>query len=340
MNYKKHIFFLILLLSSTPWLFAQTRMPANPRLMDKVKSGEVKPPVENRIPYIPRIPANLDYHTDIVYGHTSTSDLKLDVMTLKNYSGQTRPAIVYIHGGGWSAGSKNGIGSAFTKLAQLGYFCVSIDYRLSGEAVFPAQIDDCKTAIRWVRAHAKQYKVDTTHIGVYGGSAGGHLASLMGTSGDIKSLEGKGDWQGYSTKVQAVVDLFGPVDLVSIIQKIQAAQQRFQTPGRASQTSNHPAGAVPAMLGGPVEKQLEKARIASPVTYITPDDPPFLIIHGDEDKVVSIEQSRNFYSKLTSAGVEATLKIYPGEGHGIRNPESQDIIVEFFKQKLPIPPFN
>jgi acetyl esterase/lipase len=254
-------------------------------------------------------------------------------MTLKNYPGQLRPAIIYIHGGGWSGGSKNGIGSAFSKLAQSGYLCVSIDYRLSGEATFPAQIDDCKTAIRWVRAHAKQYKVDTAHIGVFGGSAGGHLAALMGTSGDIKSLEGKGDWQGFSTKVQAVVDLFGPADLTTIVQN----QQRINN-WRRAQTTKPPAGAVNAMLGGPVEKQLEKARIASPVTYITPDDPPFLIIHGDEDKVVSIEQSRNFYSKLTTAGVEATLKIYPGEGHGIRNPESQDIIVDFFKQKLPISP--
>ena len=174
----------------------------------------------------------------------------------------------------------------------------SIDYRLTSTAPFPAQIEDCKAAVRWLRANASTYRLDADQIGAWGMSAGEHLAALLGTSGGVPELEGGGDNMQYSSRVQAVCDVAGPADLPAM-------------PNLGAKR----IAAIEGLLGGPVEKDKVKAIAASPIHYVSKDDPPFLIVHGAGDRVVPVEQSQRFYEALQNAGVNATLKILPEVGH-------------------------
>ena len=154
-------------------------------------------------------------------------------------------------------------------LAAKGYAVASINYRLSQHAVFPAQIEDCKAAIRWLRANAAKYHLDPDHIGVWGASAGGHLVALLGTTGSVKELEGKGGNLDQSSRVQCVVDWFGPTDLATM-----------------GGSHDKPGSPESRLIGGPVQENKEKARKASPLTYVSKDSAPFLIMHGDQDNTV------------------------------------------------------
>lgn len=270
-----------------------------------------------------RLPPDLELIRDVEFRRIDGRALRLNILRPRRMPERPVPAIIYIHGGGWRAGSKDGPQNI--PLARAGYFTVSIDYRLSDEARFPAQIEDCKAAVRWVRAHAKEYNVDPERIGVWGHSAGGHLAALLGTSGGVRELEGDPRAPD-SSRVQAVVDCFGPTDLV-------AAAGRPGGVGRAD-------SAVGALLGGPVGENLERARAASPVTYVSRDDPPFLILHGERDMLVPIAQSELLAEKLREAGVDVTFVRVRNAGHGWGGgaepsvEEIQRMIVGFFNKHL------
>jgi acetyl esterase/lipase len=231
-----------------------------------------------------------------------------------------KPVIVWIHGGGWYKGSKKPLlAGAFV---ERGYAVASIDYRLSDLAVFPAQIHDCKAAIRWLRANAREYNLDAEHIGAWGGSAGGHLAALLGTSGGVKELEGDGGNPEYSSRVQAVCEWYGPSDL----------------PGYA--TASQPArNIVEKLVGGPAAEKKDLLVAASPVTYVSKDSPPFLIAHGDADTLVPLSESKKLVAALKSAGVQVTFDIIPGEKHGFRNPSEpiQKALIFFDKHLKPEP---
>jgi acetyl esterase/lipase len=220
--------------------------------------------------------------------------LKLSIVKPEGAGNSRLPVIVYIHGGGWQENIKELGIVPLTQFARRGYIGVAIEYRLSKEAKFPAQIEDVKCAIRFLRAHAKQYNIDPGRIGVFGESAGGHLASLAGTSGGIAALEGTGGWKGYSSRVQAVCNWSGPV---------------YFAPDTA--TNN----AIYNLLGGTSSNKQSLAKMASPLTYITDDDPPFLIFHGTADEVVKPEQSDSLYKSLIKAKRVATLKLFEGGGH-------------------------
>jgi acetyl esterase/lipase len=214
--------------------------------------------------------------------------------------------ILWIHGGGWRLGSKEDMGAEF--LVPHGYAVASIDYRLSQQAIFPAQIEDCKAAVRWLRAHAREYNLDAAHIGAWGGSAGGHLAALLGTTGDVKELEGTGGNLDESSRVQAVCDLSGPTDFLQIDNtKLRMPQDKPDSP-------------IAQLLGGIPSEHPEKARKANPITYVTPDDSPFLIMHGTQDELVPISQSELLYEALQKAKVDSTFRPVEGIGHG--DPES------------------
>jgi len=187
--------------------------------------------------------------------------------------GRPLPVILWIHGGGWSKGRKEQHSPAISFLND-GYAVASIEYRLSGEAPFPAQIEDCKAAVRWLRANAAKYNLDADRIGAWGHSAGGHLSALLGTSGGVQELEGNGDNMSYSSRVQAVCDVSGPADLLRLYHDASDAS----TGTRPKATSY-----IDALLGGPAEQNKTKAMAASPITYVSKDDPPFLIIHGEND---------------------------------------------------------
>ena len=236
------------------------------------------------------------------------------------------PLIVWIHGGAWSAGSKNG--GTFMQMLSKGYSVASIEYRFSQVAPMPAQINDCKAAIRWIRAHAKEYNIDGAHIGVWGSSAGGHLVALLGTSGDVADLEGDLGNKDQSSRVQAVCDWFGPSDI---------GKMGEQSGPDSKIAHNNPSSPESKLIGGAVLENLEKAAKASPITYVTKDDPPFLIMHGDKDPLVPLKQSETLRDALKTAGVEVELAVQIGDGHGgkkFSSPESNEKIEAFFEKHL------
>jgi acetyl esterase/lipase len=209
---------------------------------------------------------------------------------------------MYIHGGGWVGGDH--YGPANFPFAAQGYFTVSMEYRLSTEAAFPAQIHDCKAAVRWLRANARQYNINPDKIGVWGTSAGGHLAALLGTSANAPELEGKGGSNHYSSSVQAVVDLFGGTDFSGIIGRTEY-RLYMEVAER--------------LVGGPLEEKEDVVRMANPIFYIRNNAPPFLIIHGERDQVVPFDQSQILYDALKRAGVEVSLIKVKDARHGFMN---------------------
>ncbi|MBN2128358.1 MAG: alpha/beta hydrolase [Sedimentisphaerales bacterium] len=233
---------------------------------------------------------------------------------------EQRPLIVWIHGGAWQAGSKNRCPAR--RFVGEGYAVASINYRLSQHAIFPAQIQDCKAAIRHLRAHAEHYGLDTTLFGVWGSSAGGHLVALLGTTGGMEEFD-VGPNPGVSSRVQAVCDFFGPTD--------------FSKMNRFWSTMDHDAPDSPEskLIGGPVQQNKDKVRRASPITYVTKDDPPFLIVHGDKDPLVPHNQSEMLYDALKKASVDATFYTVQGGAHGrFNDPNVQPLVTTFFKKHL------
>jgi len=264
-----------------------------------------------------RIPEGVVVERDVEYGTGGERPLRMHLISPKEKPATPLPVLVWVHGGGWSGGNRDsGLGRSVPMAAQ-GYFCASIEYRLSGEATFPAQIEDCKCAIRYLRAHHEKYGIDPERIGVWGSSAGGHLVALLGTSAGVKELEGTGGWQDFSSEVQAVCDLCGPSD--------------FLFWGEDS----HPA--VRMLLGGTVAEKKDLARLASPVTHVQKKCPPFLIIHGDQDKVVPYQQGEALQKALKAEGVDVTYHLEPGMGHALGGPTINRLIQKFFEKHLQTP---
>lgn len=244
--------------------------------------------------------ARMQIDRSLEYGRIGARFLTLDLYR-REPSATPSPVIVWIHAGGWSSGDKSTTPAA--ALVTGGFAVASIDYRLSSEAKFPAQINDCKAAIRWLRANAKTYNLDADHIGVWGHEAGGHLASLLGTTGDVKELEGDEGNLDQSSRVQAVVDIAGISDLMQ----------------PADPDSKAKPAATPAalLIGGAVADNKEAAQKASPITYVSKDDPPFLVIHGTADQAVSPRQSELFVASLKVAGVNASLDLQIGASNDL-----------------------
>jgi acetyl esterase/lipase len=212
------------------------------------------------------------------------------------------PVIVYIHGGAWLFGSK---GDRVPKdYLKDGYALACINYRLSPEAVFPAQIEDCKAAVRWLRAHAAKYHLDPNRFAAYGQSAGGHLSALLGTTGQTKALD-VGEHLEFSSEVHAVIDYYGPIDF------LQMDAHRLQK-GMVHNDSGSPES---LLIGGLITENKDKVQAANPIAYLTRQAPPFLIVHGDQDALVPIHQSELLSRALQSAGVPVTFHTVKGGGH-------------------------
>ena len=225
------------------------------------------------------------------------------------------PVIAFVHGGGWRKGSRRSGLPFLAPLVSTGkYIGVSIGYRLTDEATWPAQIHDCKAAIRWLRANAKTYHADPTKIIAVGTSAGGHLVAMLGTSGDVSALEGQiGTFINSSSRVSGVIDFFGPANLTNM-----------------GGNHNNPDSPESLLLGGPLLEQKEVAMAASPIHYCSRDDPPFLIIHGTDDKLVPFEQSSQLHKSLQNAGVSTRLIAIEGGGHGRLQSKELDNRVRLF----------
>lgn len=230
----------------------------------------------------------------------------------KRNSDKPLPVIALIHGGGWVNGDRLGYAAQAIQLARTGdYAAVTVGYRLTKEASWPAQVHDCKAAIRWIRAHAKQLKLDADKIAVWGSSAGGHLSSLLGTSGDVKELEGDlGPNTGFSSRVQCVVNLCGPEDFTQALM--------FDKEGKP----NWKDDAVSGLLGGNAQDKTAEAKAASPVTHVSKDDPPFITFHGTKDQRVAFLHAMMIHEALGKAGVtSAVIPITDGGHSSVNHPE-------------------
>lgn len=216
------------------------------------------------------------------------ASLYLDMLCPTPLPSKHAPAVIYLHGGGWAEGERSTAMYPWLNplLAAHGFVTVSVTYRLSRFAPFPAQIYDAKAAVRWVRANAERYHINSKRIGVWGDSAGGHLAALLGVTGDHPMLEGKCGSPGYSSRVQAVAARSAPYDFLS-------------TGGLMINDAPSP---VTQLFGGTIAEREEMMRLASPISHVHPDTPPFQIIHGTLDETVPFEQAARFVDALKAVG--------------------------------------
>jgi acetyl esterase/lipase len=253
---------------------------------------------------------------NVTYCTAGGVDLKMDVYSPRDPVLAT-PLVIFIHGGGWSEGDKAGGAYLYDAPALLdaGFTVASLNYRMAPGHPFPAMIEDVKCAVRAFRANAGEYGIDPNRIGVWGTSAGGHLANLLGTTDEGAGFE-SGEYLDQSSRVQAVLDMYGPADLTVDF-------------------SNTFADLRESVFG-----DFDRAQ-ASPINHVTPDDPPFLILQGDLDLVVPVRQSLMFYERLAAAGVDVQLVVVQGGRHGFDMPgispsraEISTMILEFFQARL------
>ena len=271
-------------------------------------------------------PEGVEAHLELPYAGTDNPRQRLDLYLPKQRkTDKPLPLIVFIHGGGWRNGDKAGGGGKVASFVQSGEFAgASIGYRLTGEAQWPAQIHDCKAAIRWLKAHAKEHGLDPEKIAVWGTSAGGHLVSHLGTSGDVPELEGKlGAHLDQSSRVTCVVNFFGPENFLTMVRQPSTIDR--------TQGTDYPEA---LLLGGPVLERETVAREASPVTHVSKGDAPFFTAHGTKDPLVPFAQAEEIHAALQKAGVQSLLQEMTDGGHGFQSPVLDDRIRKFLDLHL------
>ena len=266
----------------------------------------------------PMLPDGVTVKRDIAYLENGHERQKLDIYLPKEKGDKPLPLVVWIHGGGWAKGSKDGIGNCAWAVGE-GYALASVGYRLTDAAIFPAQLEDCKAGIQWLKDHADDYGYDPDKIVVWGSSAGGHLVSMLGTTGDPDDA---------SDDLQGVIDWFGPSELLTM-------QKERTLPTRLN--ADAPDSFESKLIGGTLQENPDKAREASPLTHVTADDTAFLIMHGTNDALVPLMQSRKLQKALEGVGVSAQLEILEGAGHGgkeFQSDEARAVIRNFLKEQL------
>jgi acetyl esterase/lipase len=265
---------------------------------------------------------------NVIYGKAGEAELKLD---LARPEGNGRfPAIVFIHGGGWYLGNREGYRDEIEEAARRGYVGVTISYRLmkfdeakkettTASPIFPAQIHDAKASIRWLRTNAGKYHIDPNRIGVTGRSAGGHLSLMVGLVDPQSKLEGDSGNAEQSSRVQAVVNVFGPTDMA------------------ACYRTSSVAWIFRLFMGGTPEEVADAYASASPITYVSKDDPPVLTLQGDQDELVPLEQATSLDEKMKSVGARHALTVFKGQGHGFGGEyriKELDAMWAFFEEHL------
>lgn len=263
----------------------------------------------------PNLPAGAEFAGNVAYVKDAHERQKLDIAFFKK--GKPRALLVWIHGGAFMGGDKAENHAIWPDIMKAGYAVATINYRLSGDAKWPAQITDCKAAIRFLRAHGKDYNLAPGRVAVWGSSAGGHLAALVGTSGGAKKLD-VGEHLDQSSAVSCSVDMFGPIDFEKMPQFTSPTSPEARMWGRATSDA------------------LDLAREACPITYLAKDTPPVLIFHGDADGVVNISQSQLFDAAIKKAGAPGEFVTLPGVGHSHVAVwmKERERIMTFFKRHL------
>ena len=272
--------------------------------------------------------AEIAVEKNITYSTADGTELKL---SLARPAGDGPfPAIVFIHGGGWYSGSRDAYQQEIREAAERGYVAATISYRLmqvneekkettTAEPNFPAQIHDAKAAIRWLRASADQYHVDPDRIGVTGSSAGGHLSLLLGLTDSESGLGGDGGHPDQSSRVQAVVNFFGPTDMAACYE------------------TSSVAWIFRLFMEGTPSEAAETYQTASPVSYVSSDDPPVLTLHGNQDALVPVAQAKLLDEKMKAAGAPHELVVLKNQGHGFRGDAQQKAMQamwDFFEKHL------
>ena len=267
------------------------------------------------------IPDGVELETDISY-REGNEKWRLDLAYAEAKGTTRRPGLVIVHGGGWRGGDKGGglWRSLPLQYAAKGYVCISVNYRLTGEAPFPACVEDVKCAVRWFRANADKYNLDPSRIGAYGNSAGAHLVAMLGLVGPDAGLEGDGPHQQQSSLVQAVCCSATPTDF-----------SNWGRPGRSFRGES-------TLLAGPPETLADRKKQASPISYVGPEAPPFLIIHGTADRTVPFSQGERFSTALRKAGAkDVTFLEFEGAGHGVfgqHSDQTHPAMENFFARTL------
>lgn len=282
-----------------------------------IASGEIK-----LLKAPKEMPLGVIEQKNLEYGKVGERALLLDLYAPEKIS-KPVPGLIFIHGGGWTGGSRDVYKPYTVHYSQNGYVAVTISYRFSGEAPFPAAVEDAKCAVRWLRANAASYRVDPDHIAVIGGSAGGHLSLMVGYSSDVPELEGNGGNPNVSSRAQAVVDFYGPYDLTTDFAR--------------------KAGVVKKFLENKTYDEAPRLYLrCSPLNYLTKDDPPTLIFHGTIDDVVPIEQSDRLAARLKALGIPVVYDRLEGWPHAMDAAEivhqhCQKFMDQFFAKYLPLP---
>lgn len=273
---------------------------------------------QNKKKKAPKLPENVKKIANVEYAKAGDKSLLLDLYLPKN-SSEKVPVIMWVHGGGWLNGSKgNGKG---LWLVEHGYAVVSIDYRLTQEAIWPAQINDCRSAVRFLRSNADKYGLNGDKIAAWGGSAGGHLVAVLGTQ-DLPKDE------KVSSRVQAVLDWYGPSDLLTMPPNNVSEKRTAEMVAKSN-------GAK--LLGATVRDVPDLAKEASGFWNVSKDDPPFLIMHGDKDPGVPVSQSLRLHEKQKKLGAPTELFIVKGAGHGGKlflSEECNKVVLTFFNKVL------
>jgi acetyl esterase/lipase len=244
---------------------------------------------------------------NLEYSHPESGPLSLDLYLPE--TGGPFPLIVWIHGGAYRSGSKSGIWyKPILNQTQRGYAVASIDYRLSGVAKFPALVQDAKAAVRWLRANAAKYNLRADRIVAAGESAGGYQAAMLGASGGVAELEGASGNPQESSRIQGVIDFFGPTDFLAMDDGASSCQTPL--------VHRAPDSPESQLLGCSLNECGDKVKASNPISYVNKDAPPFLILHGTADCQAPHTQSQRLYDALRAAGVKADLHLLPGVGHG------------------------
>lgn len=276
-------------------------------------------------------------NSDFVYSETFNNmgrPIKLSMDVIQPFSPDPLPAVLFVTGGGFMDAPKTKFIGQRVDMARAGYVVASIDYRVVPMVTFPGMLEDVKSAVRYMRANAKKFGIDPERIAIMGESAGGYLAAIAATTNGMKDFD-KGANLDYSSDVQAAIDLYGLSDLTRVAADFSPERQKKHQSEAIPEAML--VNGVPFMEGGSIQSNLEKAAYANPLTHISDKTPPFLLMHGDKDPIVSPSQTKILHEALIDKGIDSTRYVVQGADHAgflWYQPEIMEKVIGFLDDNL------